>query len=277
MIVKKARGGEEKYKSYKVVRSCERSGFTESQGKRIERNVRKKIGDTIDVEELEKIIYKEMKSIKESYAMIYRLRESIAALNPEKHEFEFFIAKLFDEMGFDSKRSPKPKPVGECIEHEIDVLADKNPSGEEGTHIVECKHHYHFHRFTGLGVPMRERARLLDLRKGFKKGKKNSINPEKAWVFTNTKLSDHAKKYSKCKGINLIGWDYPEDSLAKLTEKYKVYPVDILMLNKKEKEEFSKNQIITVRDFLNFEIEKINIKSERRKELKQGAEELMES
>lgn len=271
MIVKKARGGEEKYKSYKVVRSCRVSGFSKSQGKTIEKRARERIGGEIDAKELEKIIYQEMKKFNEKFAMKFRLRESIAALDPNKHEFELFIARLFQEMGYKAERSPKPKPEGKCIEHEIDVLAKKG----DKTHIIECKHHYHYHRFTGLGVPMREFARLLDLREGYQKGKKHSINPKKCWVFTNTKLSQHAKDYSQCQGIELIGWNYPEESLAKLAEKFKVYPATILMIDEKTRKELSKHKILTVRDLLESETHNLDIMSSKLTELMEKAENLL--
>ena len=45
-------------------------------------------------------------------------------------------------------------------------------------------------------------------------------------IICNTKLSDHAKRYSECKQIHHLGWSAPPDrSLQILIEEKKLYPV----------------------------------------------------
>ena len=65
---------------------------------------------------------------------------------------------------------------------------------------------------------------MEDLQKGFKNGK-TDINITNAWLITNTKFSDYAKKYSNCKGLKLLGWRYNSsaqnkaEGLEKMIEK----------------------------------------------------------
>jgi hypothetical protein len=56
-------------------------------------------------------------------------------------------------------------------------------------------------------------------------------------VVTNTRFSLDSLEFSKCSGIRLLGWDYPEgNGLKEIIEREKIYPVSILSgISKKEK------------------------------------------
>ncbi|MCJ7450420.1 MAG: restriction endonuclease [Candidatus Nanohaloarchaeota archaeon QJJ-9] len=246
MKVEDAHGNVRKYKPEKIVRSAKRAGFSEGQGERIEEEVTGRIWDDITTRKLHSIVFEEMEKLDRGYALRYRLRESIAELDPRYHEFEKYVTYLLEDEGFDTSWSPRPKPQGECIDHEIDVMAERGKS-----FVVECKHHYHHHRFTGLDVAMRQQARLEDLRKGNDLGVKNSVEADKAWVIVNTKLSDHAKEYAKCKGIRMTAWKYPEgEGLDSIIERNKAYPITMLRPPHHVKVELSKRNILIVNQLL---------------------------
>lgn len=277
MKIKDVHGGVKNYSSHHVKRSCTRAGFSEEEAEEIESRVFERAWEKITTRKLSSIVYSEMKKISEVYALRYRLRESIADLNPNYHEFEKYITKVLDMDGFDADWSPRPKPQGECIEHEIDVVAKAH--GE--TFVVECKHHYHHHRFTGLDIPMRQFARLEDLRRGHSHGISNSVSADRAWVIVNTKLSDHAKRYAECKNVRMTAWKYSNEgySLDDLVERNNAYPVTMLRPPHHVRTELSKKDVLTVQDLMSLtdaQVDSINVKNGVLKNLQRTSENLVE-
>ncbi|MDY6778738.1 MAG: restriction endonuclease [Candidatus Nanohaloarchaea archaeon] len=276
MEVKDAHGGTQEYDPDKIVRSAVRAGFERRTAEEIESQVRDRAWEGINTRKLHSIVYEEMQDRDESNAMRYRLRESIADLNPNYHEFEKYMTKVLDRDGLETSWSPRPEPQGECSEHEIDVVAEV--AGE--TFVVECKHHYHHHRFTGLGVPMRQWARLQDLEKGYELGLADAMAVDKAWVIVNTKLSDHAKKYAECRGVRMTAWDYPEgESLRALVERNRAYPITMLRPPHHVKVELSKRNILVVQELLELsdeEVEDLGIKEGALADLQRQAASLVD-
>jgi hypothetical protein len=255
MKVEDARGGVEEYEDAKIREAAVRAGFSEGQAHHIEERVRERAWDGITTKKLHSIVYEEMKKLDEPSAIRYRLRDAIAALNPEFHEFEKYIAQVLEMEGIETHWSPRPKPEGECIDHEIDVVAEVDGT----TYIVECKHHYHHHRYTGLDVPMRQWARLQDLRNGYEKGVEHALDVDEAWVVVNTKLSRHAKEYAACKDVRMTAWKYPEgEGLDAVVERHQAYPVTILDLPSHVRKELSKRNILTIQGLLGLDEEKEN-------------------
>lgn len=275
MKVKDAHGGLQDYSSEHIVRSCTRAGFSKSDASEIESSVFERAWDGITTRKLHSILFSEMKEYNEIFALRYRLRESIADLNPNYHEFEKYIAKILEQDGYETEWSPRPMPEGECIEHEIDVVA----RDEKHTYIIECKHHYHHHRFTGLDIPMRQWSRLQDLRRGHEHGIKGSLDADKAWVVVNTKLSDHAKKYAECKDINMTAWKYPDgESLDSIVERNNAYPVTMLRPPHHVRVELSKKDILTVQEIINLsdeDMERMDLKNNAVKSLQRTARNLV--
>ena len=69
---------------------------------------------------------------------------------------------------------------------------------------------------------------LEDATEGFELGL-SSVKTDRAMIICNTKFSDHAKLYAKCKGIYQIGWSSPPDcGLQILIEEKKLYPITSL-------------------------------------------------
>ena len=71
-------------------------------------------------------------------------------------------------------------------------------------------------------------ARLQDIVR--KEGENNQKKYEYAmWVVTNTKFTEAAIQYAKCRGIRLTGWNYPRgESLEDIIADKKLYPVTVL-------------------------------------------------
>lgn len=197
----------------------------------------------------------------------YQLKDAIMRLGPAGFIFEIYVGQILKHSNFKIKNIGA-KIRGKCAVHEIDVIAiSKNKK-----FMIECKYHSSRGIFTGLKESLYTHARFLDLMPKFE----NEI------LICNTKVSFQAKKYAKCVDQQILSWRYPPDnSLEKIIEKNRLYPITILNLNAKEIEIFSKNHIMLAKDLLDytdFELAKITgIKSQRVKNFQNQIRQLFAS
>jgi hypothetical protein len=106
----------------------------------------------------------------------------------------------------------------------VDAVAKKDGV----TYFVEAKHHFNYHALTGLDESRIARAILEDMTEAFETGK-SSQKFDRAMIVTNTKYSDHAARYGRCRNILQIGWNTPENlSLQSMIEEKKLYPLSCL-------------------------------------------------
>ena len=147
------------------------------------------------------------------------------------YTYEKFMAKILEKQGYKVELNKIAK--GKFITHEVDITAKK---GKE-TLMVEAKHHNKPWLGESIQTALYVQARFLDLNKKF----------TKPMLVTNTKFSHQVRKYSKGVGMKLMGWKYPKnDSLEKNIEKYGLYPISVLELNKKLLDSYLKKDIITI-------------------------------
>lgn len=182
----------------KVLKSITNSGLTREEALKILTRVKPKLHDGISTRDLYKLVYKtiDKESLKENVSL-YRMRETLGGIG--SFEFEKFVKELLEKRSFNCIYDSIVE--GHCIDHQIDVIARK----ENKAFYVEVKHHRNYHRDTGLGEVCEIWARYDDMEKGFEK-KKNNFNFSAPWLFTNTKISGHGRKYAKCKGMKLTSW-----------------------------------------------------------------------
>jgi len=133
-------------------------------------------------------------------ARFFRLREDLGRMDP--FVFEKFVENILGRQEYTCEWNVVVP--GFWVEHQIDVLA-KNKNNQYA--MVEIKHHTNPHRLTGLGDVAELWARLEDLQHGYQESR-TPYKFEHAWLVTNTKFSEHAKKYATGKGLWLSGWRY---------------------------------------------------------------------
>lgn len=152
----------------------------------------------------------------------YSLRNAIMDLGPSGFPFEQFVAQIFQAKGFETATDFIAQ--GHCAEHEIDIVA-WNP---EKLIMVEAKFHNIFGIKSDLKVALYVKARWEDLAdQEFDFGHKRKL--DEGWLVTNTKFSEAAIKYANCRGMKLVGWNYPEDgSLQDLIEEARLHPITCL-------------------------------------------------
>jgi len=125
----------------------------------------------------------------------------------------------------------------------MDVIATKNKE----QNLMECKFSHNQGNQLSIQVPLYVYSRINDIvekRQQQKEYKGFTFIP---WVVTNARFSSDSIEYSRCKGIKLLGWDYPKDNALKdMIEREKMFPITILKhLNKKEKQQLMVNGIVT--------------------------------
>ncbi len=271
MYVLKRDGRLEKFNREKIIKTCLRAGVPIDVAKEIAENVKREIYNRIPTEELYKIVLSHLRRFERSHAYLYRLKESVAELEPTA--FEKFTKLILESLGYNAIWNVIID--GKCVDHQVDVVAEKDSK----KYLIECKRHVNPHRFCGLGVGLQVQARLEDILDGFKEGK-NKYNFYKAWIFTNTKFSEHIIRYADAKGILLTGWRYPENNgLEEIVQENKLLPVTLLPVANNIKLKLQEKEIITLNDFLaarSRKLEKCGISENRISSLRRIASEMLE-
>lgn len=244
IYVTKADGSKQPFDRNKIIRTCLRLQLNYNDAEKVAREIESKIYNGIPTKKILQMIFKIASNYRSSLKYQTDLRESIALLRP-KPDFEKFVELIFKTLGY--KTETNLLLNGACVEHEIDVIAKK----DEEILLIEVKHHVNPHKYTGLDVFLEVNSTLEDLREGYKLGT-HTYNFTKALVICNTKISEHGKKYAKCKKIEAIAWNYPEEfGLERIIEENKIYPITILKsLEIEEMYKFADAGIITLKQLL---------------------------
>jgi hypothetical protein len=220
-FVTKFDGRKENFQKQKVFETSLRMGLSKEDAKEVADKIESKVYDGIQTKKILQMIFDFAKEYKPEIRQRIDLRQAISLLR-SKPDFETFVTLLLKEEGYSVVHNQIIS--GNCVNHEIDDVAKK---GNE-TIYAEVKHHIQYHTFTGVGVFLEVQATFEDLVEGFE-NKKNKYNFSKALVILNTKLSEHARVYAKCRDIDFIAWKDPIDNgLEKRIEEYKFYPITLL-------------------------------------------------
>lgn len=238
-----AAGDEVAFKKHKIVESLMRSGASKGLAKQIAHNVAKKLHTGITTTDVYRDAFAMLKKEGERHvAARYSLKEAIRDFGPTGYPFEQFVGEILREHGYKVKVGVTVK--GFCVNHEIDVLAEK---GEEHC-FVECKFHNKKSYMTDVKVPLYIHSRFQDVTRHLERT--GDTRERHQWIVTNTGFSQDAMRYGECMGIKLIGWRYPaEGGLEKLIEDIGLHPVTCLTtLTKGQKEALLKREVVLCRD-----------------------------
>ena len=241
IYVTKADGTTQPFNREKVVNTCLRMGATPTVAESVAKNVESMIYPGIKTRKILQMIFKLLRKQKPVFRHQIDLRKALSLLNPAP-DFENFIQILLGENGYEV--TPNQIVKGKCVEHEVDAIARKNGK----TCLVEIKHHFSYHTRTSLDVPRISRAIFEDVTEGYELGL-NNLKIDYSMIVCNTKLSEHAKRYANCRGIDHIGWGSPKNhDLEKMIEKKKLYPITFLKgLNAETRHALTSNRIILLK------------------------------
>lgn len=177
----------------------------------------------------------------------YSLKRAIFDLGPTGYPFERLVGALLKEKGYKTQVSVILD--GECVTHEIDVLAEKDGN----VYAIECKFHSDAKSTSSVRIPLYINSRFLDIQKQWNTNPKHKTHLKQGWLVTNTRFSEDAINYGKCVGLNLLSWDYPiNNGLKANIDTYALYPITTLTtLSKREKHLLIEEDIILVKELLN--------------------------
>lgn len=230
-------GEKEPYSEKKVYSSARRAGASKEIAERAVEKINKEIYEGMKTSKILDEINILLKEKDKKTALKFNLKKAIKRLGPTGFPFEKYVAEIFRKQGYKTKVSLFLK--GKCCSHETDFVAEK----DNILYIGECKYKNLRGGKVHTSDVLANHARFLDLQKSKK---------DVSILVTNGKFTSKASKYSKCVGMELLGWRHPiGKGLEKMIEDKKLYPVTTLSsISKKDLDFLIENQIMLAEDLL---------------------------
>lgn len=219
--VTKSDGDLQPFDPGKVRRTLRNMGVGTEEAERIADEIEESVPDGVATSAVFRKIRALASAVRPAVRHRTNLRRALALLRP-KPDFEEFVRVLLRDHGYRVRTGCVL--AGRCGEHEVDAIATKDGV----TVFVEVKHHVSHRRVTGLDESRIARAVIEDLQEGFR-SERCPVSIDGALIVCNTRLSEHAKHYATCRGIEHIGWDCPvERNLRTMIEETRSYPITIV-------------------------------------------------
>ncbi len=246
IYIKKYSGELEQFSFEKLKKSLQRSGASNDITNSIIKTLGPQLYDGISSKEIYKKAFRLLKKSNSICASKYSLKEAIYDLGPTGYPFERLVGAILKNKGYKTQVGRVLK--GECVTHEIDVLAEKDGN----TFTIECKFHSNGKTVSNVKIPLYINSRFLDVQKMWNASPNKTTYLKQGWVVTNTRFTEDALNYGKCAGLVLLSWNYPEDNgISKNIDQYRLYPITTLTsLTKREKELLIKKDIILTQELL---------------------------
>ena len=226
VLITKADGSTELFDVGKLRSSLQRSGATKENVEQVAALIEAEVYPGITTSEIYRRAFAHLRDHKGAVAARYSLKRAILEFGPSGFPFEAYIAEIFRAEGHEAVIDQIEQ--GACVDHEVDVVSQTK---DGATIYVEAKFHNSAGFKTDLKTVLYVEARMDDIR---------ALRPKErieGLVVTNTSFTEKAIQYATCKGLNLLGWDYPANhSLHERIDAAKIYPITALAtLSKREK------------------------------------------
>jgi len=240
----KASGQPEEFNIQKLVDSLIHSGASEDIAWDIAREVESQIKPSMHTKHIYRIAKKMLRRYSRAADMRYSIKKAIYMLGPAGYQFEKYFAGILRAYGYSAETNRFLK--GYCITHEVDIFAVRDDIGG----VIECKYHSNGGNPTDIKIALYVYSRFMDIKKAYELNHENRVSIDKGWLVTNTRCTSDAIKYADCVGLKIVSWKYPdENSLERMIENKKLYPVTILSSIKKTSLDILfKHDIMLVRD-----------------------------
>ena len=253
LYVINSKGEKEIFSSKKVYRSARRVGASQFFAKKIAKIIEKEAFPGIKTSEIFRKVKRLLAKETPRFALKFSLKTAMRRLGPTGFLFEKYIGEIFSKRGFKVKLNQNIP--GLCCRYEIDFLARKNNL----LYIGECKYRNLPGGLVHSDTALANYARFLDIKKGTFFDKKANKNLKiKSLLVTNAKLTNKAVKYSKCVGVELLGWNYPKNKgLERLIDTQRLYPITIFpSLKHYFADIFVEKRIILAQDLLKIDVKR---------------------
>jgi hypothetical protein len=223
IMIRKADGALEQFDIEKFEHSLRRSHASPTLIQKVIDHVATDVEEGMTTHEIYEQAFHLLHKLERPAAARYSMRRAVMSLGPSGFPFEKFIAEIFKTMGYEALTDQTI--FGGCVEHEIDVIA----WNEQKLIMSEVKFHNELGLKSDLKVVLYVKARFDDLIENtYDYGNKNRKIDE-GWLITNTKFTSSAIKYSECKDLKIVGWDYPvNNSLKDMIERSGINPITCL-------------------------------------------------
>ena len=233
----------EPFSSRKLKKSIRKAGADSALAGEIVQKIEKE-KDLFHTKDIHKYTFAYLKKRDKALAARYNMKRAIAELGPTGFPFEKFVGELLRHSGYRVKVGVVV--AGQCISHEIDVVAEK----ENEHFMIECKFHNSHWIKSKVQTSLYIKARFDDVKKLWIKKLGHDKKFHQAWIVTNTKFTSEATKFAECVGVKLISWDYPKvGNLADMIDELGLHPVTVLTsLNKKQKMKLIEKGVVLCRD-----------------------------
>lgn len=219
----KATGEREEFNPQKLRDSLTRAGANNESADKIVDQIESELKENASTRDIYYHAFELLKKEESPATSRYSLRRAVMELGPTGFPFEQFVAEIFRTKGFETQTDYIAK--GECAEHEIDIVA----WNESKLIFVEAKFHNELGIKSDLKIALYIKARWDDLANQEFSFGSHQHKFDEGWLITNTKFSESAIKYAKCRNMKLVGWNYPEKgNLQDLIEEAHLHPITCL-------------------------------------------------
>ncbi len=251
ILIKKHSGDLVPFNMEKIRFTCLRAGASKELAEKISKMVASKVYRGMTTREIMRLTLRILDKEQPAVAARYTLRDAIFRLGPAGFDFEKYIAELLRAYEYKTKLPPILR--GACIDHEVDILAEKDDS----VAMIECKLRQSVDIFITIKDVMSTWARFLDLIDGSKIEKCPRV--DESWIITNAKMSYDGIKYGRCKNMVILSWDYPKNrSLPSWIDDKALYPITVLRgLDKYSQSAFARVGLLLVRDLIRLQPDKL--------------------
>jgi hypothetical protein len=238
LSVIKESGEKEAYSKDKFCSSLKEAGAPEGMVQNVCTLLEKDLTSDVTTSEIFRRASKYLQEQNIYVAARYNLKRGIQNLGPAGFHFEHLVEVMLQTLGFQTKRNQILN--GECVSHEVDVLGEKDGT----TYILEAKYHNQYGVKTHIDDVMYAEGRMEDI------CRRNPERQFRVWLVTNTKFTEKAIDYAKCRNLILTGWNHPKgESLEETISKHHLYPITVFpSVERYELEQFAKENIMLARD-----------------------------
>lgn len=241
--VTKYSGDTEPYDEEKLRHSLSSAGASLQIIDQIAKNIREQLYDGISTQKIYSEAFRQLRQDSSRTAGRYKLKEALFELGPTGYPFEIFIGELLHRHGYETDVGVMMQ--GDCVSHEIDVVAKK----DDEFLMVECKFHNRHQHHCNIKVPLYIQSRFLDIKEKWRHQPGHKSKVHRGCVATNTRFSSDAVTYASCVGLQLLSWDYPKrEGIKDLVRQYNLHPVTCLSsLTKDDKDLLLEKDVIFCR------------------------------
>jgi len=245
--VKKASGELEPFSTEKLERSLRNSGADSVLIAEILKEINSWIFEGVTTKRIYDSAFAYLRRKKQSSSIRYKLKQALMELGPTGHPFEHFIGKIMENQGYKTEVALIVR--GFCVSHEVDVIATK----EKHQLIAECKYGQSSDKSVSVQVPLYVHSRVNDIIRIREKIPEFQGYTFQGMVATNTRFTQDSITYSRCSGLKLLGWDYPEgQGLKDLIDRKNIYPITVLQtLTKAQLQLLFEKNIVVCSQILN--------------------------